>query len=88
MAEVLVERVWFCERVQIPLRQEVTVLIGENNAGKSSVIDALRLITDPLDGRRMRYFEEADVLTAAVGGPALHPCSRSSSASQKRRMGP
>lgn len=70
-AEVLVERFRSCERVQIPLRQEVTVLIGENNAGKSSVIDAQRLLTDPLDGRRMRYFKEADVLTAAAGGPSL-----------------
>ncbi|MEU0255762.1 hypothetical protein ABZ299_25455 [Streptomyces sp. NPDC006184] len=33
--------------MQIPLRPEVTVLVGENNAGKSSVIDALRLLTDP-----------------------------------------
>ncbi|TVP36263.1 hypothetical protein A3L22_29795 [Streptomyces griseus subsp. griseus] len=51
----------------------MTVLVGENNAGKSSVIDALRLLTDPLDGRRMRYFEEADILTAAaaLGGPSL-----------------
>lgn len=73
VAEVLVERFRSCERAQIPLRPEVTVLVGENNAGKSSVIDALRLLTDPLDGRRMRYFEEADVLTAAaaLGGPSL-----------------
>ncbi|MEU8787095.1 AAA family ATPase [Streptomyces sp. NPDC048637] len=73
VAEVLVERFRSCERVQIPLRPEVTVLVGENNAGKSSVIDALRLLTDPLDGRRVRYFEESDVLTtaAAQGGPSL-----------------
>ncbi|WP_416238205.1 AAA family ATPase [Streptomyces mutabilis] len=49
---MLVERFRSCERAQIPLRPEVTVLVGENNAGKSSVIDALRLLTDPLDGRR------------------------------------
>ncbi|MFE9112239.1 ATP-dependent endonuclease [Streptomyces collinus] len=73
MSEVLVERFRSCERVQLPLRPEVTVLVGENNAGKSSVIDAIRLLTDPLDGRRVRYFEEADVLTpaAALGGPSL-----------------
>jgi putative ATP-dependent endonuclease of OLD family len=73
VAEVLVERFRSCERAQIPLRPEVTVLVGENNAGKSSVIDALRLLTDPLDGRRMRYFEESDILTAAaaLGGPRL-----------------
>ncbi len=72
-AKVLVERFRSCERVEIPLRPEVTVLVGENNAGKSSVIDALRLLTDPLDGRRMRYFEEADVLqpAATLGDPLL-----------------
>ena len=48
-------------------------MFGENNAGKSSVIDAMRLLTDPLDGRRVRYFEESDVLkaAAALGGPSL-----------------
>ncbi|GAA4887547.1 ATP-dependent endonuclease [Streptomyces coeruleoprunus] len=73
VAEVLVERFRSCERVQIPLRPEVTVLVGENNAGKSSVIDAIRLLTDPLDGRRVRYFEDADVLkpAASLGGPSL-----------------
>ncbi|MFI0990789.1 ATP-dependent nuclease [Streptomyces exfoliatus] len=70
---MLVERFRSCEWAQVPLRPGVTVLVGENNAGKSSVIDALRLLTDPLDGRRIRYFEEADVLTAAtaLGGPSL-----------------
>lgn len=73
VAEVLVERFRSCERVRIPLRPEVTVLVGENNAGKSSVIDAVRLLTDPLDGRRVRYFEESDVLKPAAhqGGPSL-----------------
>ncbi|OSY35795.1 recombination protein F [Streptomyces platensis] len=73
VAQVLVERFRSCERALIPLRPEVTVLVGENNAGKTTVVDALRLLTDPLDGRRSRYFEEADVLQAAVhlGGPCL-----------------
>ncbi|MFD3525136.1 AAA family ATPase [Streptomyces sp. NPDC058653] len=73
VAEVLVEQFRSCERVQIPLRPEVMVLVGENNAGKSSVVDALRLLTDPLDGRRVPHFEKSDVLTtaAAQGGPSL-----------------
>ncbi|MCN0179967.1 hypothetical protein [Salinispora arenicola] len=37
---------------RIPLRREVTVLLGENSAGKSGVTDALRMLTEPLDGRR------------------------------------
>ncbi|MFF4424771.1 ATP-dependent endonuclease [Streptomyces sp. NPDC001549] len=73
VSEVLVQRFRSCERALIPLRPEVTVLVGENNSGKSTVIDGIRLLTDPLDGRRSRYFEEADVLmpTAALGGPCL-----------------
>ncbi|PCG83095.1 hypothetical protein CIB93_26550 [Streptomyces sp. WZ.A104] len=73
ISEVLIERFRSCEEVRIPLRPEVTVLVGENNAGKTTVVDAVRLLTDPLDGRRSRYFEESDVLKAAasLGGPAL-----------------
>ncbi|MBM9506810.1 ATP-dependent nuclease [Actinacidiphila acididurans] len=71
---MLIERFRSCERARIPLRQDVTVLVGENNAGKSTVIDALRLLTDPLDGRRSRYFEEGDLIrwaTAEANGPSL-----------------
>ena len=40
---------------------DLTVLVGENNSGKSSVIDAIRLATTPSDGRRTRYCETSDV---------------------------
>jgi len=39
----------------------VTVLLGENNAGKSGVVDALRMVTDPLDGRRSLWADGDDV---------------------------
>ncbi|MFE6127787.1 ATP-dependent endonuclease [Streptomyces sp. NPDC056437] len=71
VSEVLVEGFRSCRQVRIPLRPELTVLVGENNAGKSSVIDALRLLTDPLDGRRVRYFEEADLLRPAPAPSGL-----------------
>jgi putative ATP-dependent endonuclease of OLD family len=72
ISEVLVERFRSCETARVPLRPEVTVLVGENNAGKTTIVDALRLLTDPVDGRRSRYFEEADVLKAAERlGPSL-----------------
>ncbi|MFD5862821.1 ATP-dependent nuclease [Streptomyces chartreusis] len=63
--------------LDVPLQQGVTVVVGENNAGKSNFIDALRLLTDPLDGRRNRWWEADDVhpwgdgvaeLTAVYGG--------------------
>ncbi|WP_254623008.1 ATP-dependent nuclease [Rhodococcus sp. W8901] len=50
-----------CGKVTIPLGPTVTLLVGENNAGKSNIIEALRLATAPLSGRRTRYFEIDDV---------------------------
>lgn len=50
-----------CGKVTVPLRPTVTLLVGENNAGKSNIIEALRLATTPLSGRRTRYFELEDM---------------------------
>lgn len=47
--------------VTVPLREHLTVVLGENNGGKSNLLDALRLVTDPLDGRRERYWEADDL---------------------------
>ncbi|MFP7364407.1 AAA family ATPase [Corynebacterium callunae] len=49
-----------CESVTVPLRPGITLLVGENNSGKSNVIDALRLATDPLSSKSTRYFSEDD----------------------------
>lgn len=46
---------------QVMFQQGLTVLIGENNGGKSNIIDAVRLITTPLSGRRDLYCEQTDV---------------------------
>lgn len=37
------------------------MLVGENNSGKSNVVDAIRLVTTPSDGRRTRYCESTDI---------------------------
>lgn len=50
-----------CYETTIPFRPDVTVLVGENNSGKSNVIDALRLVLAPLGARRTRYFEVTDL---------------------------
>ena len=50
-----------CTDTTVKLRQDLTVLVGENNGGKSNVIDALRILTLPLNGRRDRYPEDDDV---------------------------
>ncbi len=48
-------------RVSVTLGRDVSVLVGENSGGKSNVIDALRLVTDPIDGRRNLYLDRDDV---------------------------
>ena len=50
-----------CPNVPINLRPDLTVLVGENNGGKSNIIDALRLLTLPLNGRRERYPDDDDL---------------------------
>lgn len=56
--------------MDVPLRQGVSVVVGENNAGKSNFVDALRLLTDPLDGRRTRWWDPDDVHPWAEGASA------------------
>lgn len=49
----------------VSFQPELTVLVGENNGGKSNVIDAIRLLTLPLNGRRDRYPEDEDLRRSA-----------------------
>ena len=55
------ERFRSCTNTTINLRPDLTVLIGENNSGKSNIIDAIRLLTLPLNGRRERYPEDENL---------------------------
>nr|WKF60889.1 DNA replication and repair protein RecF [Paraburkholderia busanensis] len=49
------------DQADIELQKELTVFVGENNGGKSNAIDAIRLLTTPLGGRREIYCEPTDV---------------------------
>ena len=49
-----------CQETTVVFQPGLTVLVGENNSGKSSIIDALRLVALPTDGRRSRYCEPGD----------------------------
>lgn len=49
------------DEIEIPLYEDLTVFVGENNGGKSNAIDAMRLLTLPLSGRRELYCEPTDV---------------------------
>lgn len=46
---------------EIHLSPHVSILVGENNGGKSNAIDAIRLVTSPLGGRREIYCEPTDI---------------------------
>src|SRR5262245_42382093 len=50
-----------CRQSRFWFQPDLTVLVGENNSGKSNIVDAIRLVTTPSDGRRARYCEGADV---------------------------
>ncbi len=49
------------ESTSIEFQKDLTVFVGENNAGKSNAIDAIRLLTAPLGGRREIYCESTDL---------------------------
>lgn len=48
------------EDSEIRLQKDLTVFVGENNGGKSNAIDAIRLLTAPLTGRREISCEPTD----------------------------
>lgn len=45
----------------VPLCEDLTIFVGENNGGKSNAIDAIRLLTKPLTGRHELYCETTDI---------------------------
>ena len=45
----------------VSFEPKLTVLVGENNGGKSNIIDAIRLLSTPLAGRRELYCELTDI---------------------------
>ncbi|ELW9226827.1 ATP-dependent nuclease [Morganella morganii] len=61
LGKLKISRFRSCDDVTVSLRPDLTVLVGENNGGKSNVVDAIRLLTLPLSGRRERYPEDEDV---------------------------
>lgn len=67
-------------RVSVILGRNVTVLAGENSGGKSNVIDALRLLTDPIDGRRNLYLDRDDAFRGPGAGQVMLRATFSGSA--------
>lgn len=60
-----------CVSTDVKLQPGLTLLVGENNAGKSNIIDALRLALPPKSGRRTRYFEASDSSRSTDGNPRI-----------------
>src|SRR5690242_12022314 len=58
-----------CYDTTIKLQPGLTLIVGENNSGKSNIIDAIRLATSPLSNRRTRYFEPDDASRGFERGP-------------------
>lgn len=54
------------DRIEIPLSEDLTILVGENNGGKSNAIDAIRLITTPLGGRREIFSDLTDIRFGSI----------------------
>ncbi len=50
-----------CYDTKLLFNSSLTLIVGENNSGKSNIIEALRLATSPLDKKRTRYFERDDL---------------------------
>lgn len=50
-----------CDDTRVNFHPDLTVLAGENNSGKTNVLESVRLLTRPPDGRRTRYAEREDV---------------------------
>ena len=61
LKELKLQRFRSCQEVAVNFNSDLTVLVGENNGGKSNIIDAIRLLTLPLNGRRERYAEKEDL---------------------------
>lgn len=62
-----------CYDTEVEFQPGITLLVGENNSGKSNVIEALRLATAPLNRRATRYFDESDLSHGQEGQEAeLH----------------
>lgn len=59
-----------CYDIEVELRAGITLLVGENNSGKSNVIEALRLATAPLNRRSTRWFDESDLSHGREGQEA------------------
>ncbi len=60
LREIQIRNFRSCSNTTVSLDPVLTVLVGENNSGKSSVVEAIRLALRPASGRMTRCFEKED----------------------------
>ncbi|MEU4159253.1 AAA family ATPase [Actinoplanes sp. NPDC026670] len=68
LSELTIENLRACRQTRVRLRPDVTILTGRNDTGKTTVLDAIRHLTDPVDGHRGTGLTEIDL--SHDGGPA------------------
>lgn len=61
LSELILDNFRSFSKERVYFQRKLTVLVGENNGGKSNIIDAIRLLTTPLSGRREIYCEQSDI---------------------------
>src|SRR3954447_8881048 len=67
LATIALKNFRSCLATTVALREHVTVLVGENDAGKSNIVDAVRASTPPTSGRRTWWFDQERDLTYSAG---------------------
>lgn len=73
-----------CEATEVLLDPVLTVLVGENASGKSSIVDALRMCTYPASGRQTTWFApERDLTRERESGTAVEIEARYSELSEE-----
>lgn len=68
LQQLRIQRFRSCLDTTVSFQPDLTVLVGENNGGKSNILDAIRLLTLPLNGRRDRYPEDDDLRRGSTDG--------------------
>lgn len=66
LKRLTVENFRSCCSTDVDFSEHLTLLVGENDAGKSNIIDALRLSIPPGVGRTSLYFESERDLSYGV----------------------
>ncbi|WP_083213355.1 ATP-dependent nuclease [Mycobacterium malmoense] len=71
-----------CRDTSVNFAPDLTVIVGENAAGKSAIIDAIRLVAFPASGRQTAWFVgERDLSHGSPIGTPVDLCARFASLS-------